>query len=436
VTWQLSFLVYFSLLTVLIVFGLPIAAVMGFVGLVGITLMRGTMLWPSLADVIWNTVNSFTLTAIPMFVLMGEIILRSGAARRFYQGLSVLLNRIPGGLAQSNIMGAALFSAISGSSTATALAIGTVALPEMRKRGYSDSLTLGTLTGGGALGNLIPPSIFLLVYGTVVNESAIDLFVATIIPGAIAVVMFMGYVSYRVYMDPTLVPARQPRHTWTQVAVALVEISPVVSIILITIGGMYWGLVTPTEAAALSCLLALGVAGIYREMTRADLWTATINTIAITCVVSIIVINGQILGFAIVQADIGRGVSRYLIESGVMNYSFIFFVLLFFLYIALGAALDGITMMLLTVPVLYPAFKAIGYDNVWFGVILVIQSELAQLSPPVGLNLFAIQSIARDIDLATISWASLPYAVMLSALCFLLYFFPELATWMPIAMRN
>jgi C4-dicarboxylate transporter DctM subunit len=436
VTWQLSFFVYFSLLTVMIVFGLPIAAVMGFVGLVGITLLRGTLLWPSLADVIWNTVNSFTLTAIPMFVLMGEIILRSGAAKRFYQGLSVLLNRIPGGLAQSNIMGAALFSAISGSSTATALAIGTVALPEMRKRGYSDSITLGTLTGGGALGNLIPPSIFLLVYGTVVNESAIDLFVATIIPGAIAVVMFMGYVTYRVYKDPTLVPARQPRHSWTQVGIALVEISPVVSIILITIGGMYWGVVTPTEAAALSCLLALMVAGIYREMTRADLWTAIINTIAITCVISIIVINGQILGFAIVQADIGRGVSRYLIESGVMNYSFIFFVLLFALYLALGAALDGITMMLLTVPVLYPAFKAIGYDNVWFGVILVIQSELAQLSPPVGLNLFAIQSIARDIDLATISWASLPYAVMLSALCFLLYFFPELATWMPIAMRN
>lgn len=435
-SWQLSFSIYFCLLAVMIVFGVPIAAAMGFVGLVGITLLRGTLLWPSLADVIWNTVNSFTLTAIPMFVLMGEIILRSGAARRFYQGLSVLLNRVPGGLAQSNIMGAGLFSAISGSSTATALAIGTVALPEMRKRGYKDTITLGTLAGGGALGNLIPPSIFLLVYGTVVNESAIDLFVATIIPGAIAVLMFMSYVTIRVSVDPSLVPPRQPRHTWGQVGTAVIQITPVVTIMLATIGGMYWGLVTPTEAAGLSCLLALIVAALYREMTAADFWMALINTIAITCVISIIVVNGQILGFAIVQADIGRGVSRFLVESGLTSYSFVFFVLLFFLYLALGAALDGISMMLLTVPVLYPAFKLMGYDNIWFGVILVIQAELAQLSPPVGLNLFAIQSIARDVDLATISRASLPYALMLSALCFLLYFFPQLATWLPVAMRQ
>src|ERR1044072_7305448 len=435
-SWQLAFCVYFGLLTIMIVFGLPIAAVMGFVGVAGITMLRGTMLWPSLADVIWNTVNAFTLTAIPMFVLMGEIILRSGAARRFYQGLAVLLNRVPGGLAQSNIMGAALFSAISGSSTATALAIGTVALPEMRKRGYKDAITLGTLTGGGALGNLIPPSIFLLIYGAVVNESAIDLFVATIIPGAIAVAMFMGFVTIKVWLDPSLAPPRERGYSWGQVAYAFVQIGPVVLIMLVTIGGMYFGVVTPTEAAALSCLLAAIIAAFYREMTRADIWTAIINTIAISCVISIIVVNGQILGFAIVQADIGRGVARFLIDSGLMAYSFAFFTLLFILYLALGAALDGITIMLLTVPVLYPAFKAMGYNNIWFGVILVIQAELAQLSPPVGLNLLAIQSIARDVDLATISWASLPSAVMLSALCFILYFFPELATWLPSAMRN
>ena len=175
---------------------------MGLVGIVGITVLRGTQLWPSLGDIIWNTANSFTLVAIPLFVLMGEIILRSGAARRFYMGLAVLLNNVPGGLAQSNIMACALFSAICGSSTATALTIGTVALPEMRKRGYSDKITLGTLTGGGALGNLIPPSMFLLVYATVVQQSAIDLFIATIIPGAIAVLMFMAYVAYRALTRP------------------------------------------------------------------------------------------------------------------------------------------------------------------------------------------------------------------------------------------
>jgi C4-dicarboxylate transporter, DctM subunit len=163
VTWGIALITYSALLTLLIMLGVPIVAAMGLVGIVGVTLLSGTQLWPSIGDVIWNTANSFTLTAIPLFVLMGDIILRSGAAKRFYKGLSVLLNRIPGGLAQSNIMARALFSAISGSSTATALTIGTVALPEMRARGYKDKITLGTLTGGGALGNLIPPSIFLLV---------------------------------------------------------------------------------------------------------------------------------------------------------------------------------------------------------------------------------------------------------------------------------
>lgn len=203
---------------------------------------------------------------------------------------------------------------------------------------------------------------------------------------------------------------------------------------LAIIGGMYWGIVTPTEAAGFGCLLSLVLALIYRELTYDALWIALVNSIAVTCVMSLIVINGQLLGFAIVQAGIGRGVSQALAGTGLSP--FVFFVLIFLLYLALGAMLDGISMMLLTVPVLYPTLKALGFDDIWFGVILVIQAELAQLSPPIGLNLFAVQSVARDVDMATISWASLPYAVMLSALCFVLYFFPELATWLPVAMRQ
>jgi C4-dicarboxylate transporter, DctM subunit len=434
VTWGVMLALYTVMLTALIAFGVPIAAAMGLVGIVGVTLLSGTQLWPSIGDVIWNTANSFTLTAIPLFVLMGEVILHSGAAKRFYKGLSVLLNRIPGGLAQSNIMGCALFSAISGSSTATALTIGTVALPEMRARGYKDGITLGTLTGGGALGNLIPPSIFLLVYATVVQQSPIDLFAATVIPGIIAVAMFMTYVLVRVLIDPSLVPARQPHHSWAEVGRAILDVLPVTTLMLAIIGGMYWGIVTPTEAAGFGCLLSLLLALLYRELTLDTFWTALINSIAVTCVMSLIVINGQLLGFAIVQAGIGRGVSQALASTGLSP--FVFFVVIFFLYLALGAALDGISMMLLTVPVLYPTLKALGFNDIWFGVILVIQAELSQLSPPIGLNLFAVQSVARDVDMATISWASLPYAVMLSLLCFLLYFFPELATWLPAAMRR
>jgi tripartite ATP-independent transporter DctM subunit len=348
-------------------------------------------------------------------------------------GLAVLLNNIPGGLAQSNVMACALFSAICGSSTATALTIGTVALPEMRKRGYSDKITLGTLTGGGALGNLIPPSIFLLVYATVVQQSAIDLFIATIIPGAIAIVMFMAYVAYRALRDPTLVPAKAPQHSWGEFFAGLAQVMPMTLLIGAIIASMYFGIVTPTEAAGFGCLLALILALFYREMGRGELWTALINSIAVSCVMSIIVINGQILGFAIVQAGIGRGVADFLAHANLSP--FLFFMMLFVLYLALGAALDGLAMMLLTVPVLYPTLRAMGYDDIWFGVFLVIQVELAQLSPPIGLNLLAVQSIARDVDMRTITRASMPYAVMLSLLCFLLYFFPSLALWLPATMK-
>ena len=432
-SWEYSLLLIGGLLTVVIAAGVPVAAAMGLVGIVGITVLRGMQLWPSIGDIIWNTASSFTLVAIPLFVLMGEIILRSGAARRFYMGLAVLMNNVPGGLAQSNIMACGLFSAICGSSTATALTIGTVALPEMRRRGYSDRITLGTLTGGGALGNLIPPSLFLLVYATVVQQSAIDLFVATIIPGAIAVVMFMIYVGYRALRDPTLVPAKAPQHSWGEFFVALWQVAPMALLICAIIASMYFGVVTPTEAAAFGCFLALVLAAFYREMTRRELWTALINSIAVSCVMSIIVINGQILGFAIVQAGIGKGVADQLAYFSLGP--FWFFTLLFVLYLFLGAALDGLAMMLLTVPVLYPTLRAMGFDDIWFGVFLVIQVELAQLSPPIGLNLLAVQSIARDVDMKTITMASMPYVIMLSALCYLLYFFPQMALWLPATMK-
>ena len=374
-TWQITLLVYAALLVGAIVLGVPVVAAMSFVGLVGITILKGTLLWPSLGDIVWNTVNSFSLTAVPLFVLMGEIILRSGASSRFYQGVSVLLNRLPGNLAQANIMACALFSAISGSSTATALTIGTVALPEMRRRGYSDKLTLGTLTGGGALGNLIPPSIFLLVYGAVVQESVIDLFVATIIPGAIAVVMFMAYVAWRALRDPSLVPAKVPSHTWRQCGVALWQCVPVSMLICIIIGGMYFGVVTPTEAAGFGCLVSMVLALAYREMDWKMFRTSLSTSIAISSVVILIIVAGQVLSYAVVESGIAKEMARALVELHLSP--FVFFTLLFAVYMLLGTFLDGISMMLLTVPVISPTLNAMGFSLIWFGVILVIQSELA-----------------------------------------------------------
>lgn len=432
-TWETAFWIYAIVLAGTLLAGVSIGTAMGVVGILGITLASGRQLWPSLGDIVWNTTNSFTLTALPLFVLMGEVILRSGMSRRLYSGLSVLLNAVPGRLAQSNIVACAVFSAISGSSTATALTIGTVALPEMRARGYHDELTLGTLTGGGALGNLIPPSIFMLVYGAVVQESVIDLFVASLVPGAIATLMFMAYVAVRVTLRPVLVPPRAPRHTWRDVLRALGQCGPTVVLVVAIIGGMYFGVVTPTEAAAVGCALAFVFGLAHRELTWAALYRSLKTTIAVSCVVMFIIINGQFLGFAVVHSGIGREMARRLLDAGLGPLAF--FAALFALYLLLGTFLDGVSMMLLTVPVIYPALRAMGFDGVWFGVILVIQSELAQLSPPIGLNLFAVQSVARDVTMAQAAWASLPYALMLCALSFLLYWFPQLALWPVAAMK-
>ena len=266
------------------------------------------------------------------------------------------------------------------------------------------------------------------------QQSVIDLFVATIIPGAIAVVMFMGYVGWRAWRDPSLVPARAPRHTGKEVLVALWQCVPVTMLILCIIGGMYFGVVTPTEAAGFGCVVALVLGAFYRELTWSKFRTSLLTSIAVSSVVMLIIVAGQILNFTVVQAGIGRAMAAYLAAQNLSP--FVFFTALFVLYLVLGTFLDGISMMMLTVPVLYPTLKAMGLSEVWFGVILVIQAELAQLSPPIGLNLFAVQSIAKDVSLATIAWASLPYALMLCVLSYLLYFFPDLALWLVATMKD
>ncbi len=246
--------------------------------------------------------------------------------------------------------------------------------------------------------------------------------------------MFMAYVAWRAIRDPSLVPARAPRHSAREIVVALWQCVPVTALIVIIVGGMYFGVVTPTEAAGFGCLVSLVLAAFYRELTWKKFETALIASIAISSVVMLIIIAGQILSFAVVQAGIGREMARTLVALDLSP--FVFFTALFVLYLVLGTFLDGISMMMLTVPVIYPTLKALGFSDIWFGVILVIQAELAQLSPPIGLNLFAVQSIARDVSLDTIARASLPYAVMLCMLSYLLYFSPELALWLVATMKG
>ncbi len=432
-SWQAALAVYAVMLAGCLVGGVGIGATIGLVGVVGITMVSGTQLWLSLGDIVWNTTNTFTLVSIPLFVLMGEIILRSGIATRFYRGVAVLLRRLPGGLAQTNIVGCAIFSAIAGSSVATAMTVGTVAIPEMRKHGYADQLTLGTLTGGGCLGILIPPSIPMIVYASMTQVSVIDLFMAGVVPGLALAAIFMFYVTVRVWLNPSLAPRDREPASVHAIARASLDALPVIVLIAAVIGGMYAGLVTPTEASALGCLLALGLALAYRELTIERLKLALRNASITSAVVMFITLNAQILNFAVVTSGIGQGLASGLAALGLSG--LLFFCMLFAIYLVVGMFIDGLSIMLLTVPLLYPSFVAMGFDGVWVGVIIVVFIELGALTPPMGLNLFAIQSIASDRSIGDVARASMPYMLMISAFAFLLYAFPSIALWLPTMMK-
>jgi len=430
--WTLALLLYTAMIVALLVGGTLIGTAIGFVGIVGVTLVSGTRLWPTFGDIIWNTSTSFTLVAIPLFILMGEIILRSGLAQRFYGGVATLLGPLPAGLAQTNIVGCAAFSALAGSTVATALTVGTVAIPEMRKRGYDDRITLGSLTGGGCLGILIPPSIPMIVYASITQASVLDMFMAGVIPGLLLALLFSAYLFVRVLLKRDLAPVAA-EDTGRRRGRAVLDTLPVFGLVAAVVGGMYAGVVTPTEAAGFGSALALVLGLLYRDLTVSALAAAVRNAVVSSAVVLFITINAQYLSFAIVQSGIGRGLSTALAEAGLGPFAF--FLMLIVLYAVIGMLIDGLSIMLLTVPVLFPVFLAMDYDVVWTGVLIVLLIELGALTPPMGLNLFAIQSVS-GAPLGTIARASLPYALIIVAFAFVLYFIPSIALFLPEAMRG
>lgn len=430
-SWTDALLIYGLTLIGCIAGGVSIGASMGFVGMMGITLASGMMLWPTFGDVVWNTTTNFNLVSIPLFVLMGELILQSGIATRFYSGIAGLFRHIPGGLAQTNIFGCAVFSAIAGSSVATALTVGTVATREMRTHGYSDTLTLGTLTAGGCLGILIPPSIPLIVYGSMTQESIIDLFMAGIVPGLALAGLFSIYVMVRVWFQPSLVPGK-PVGKIDYMRAAR-DSFPIILLIGAVIGGMYAGVVTPTEASGFGSLLALLLALAYRELTPQGFWRALRNTVLTSAVIMFVTINAQILNFAIVSSGIGHGLAEWLAHLQISP--LLFFCVLLAIYLVIGMFIDGLSIMLLTVPLLYPSLATLGFNGVWVGIILVVFIELGALTPPMGLNLFAVQSIVPDRSLGDVAVASLPYCGIIIGFAFLLYAFPQIALWLPAVMK-
>jgi len=421
-------------LAMMLVLGQWMAFALGIVGMLVMYLSKGVLGLQSLSSVVWNTANSYILIAVPMFLLMGEIILRSGASTYFYRGVVVLLGRLPGGLLHANIFSCAIFAAVSGSSVATAATVGTVAIPEMMKRGYDPKPVFGSLAAGGTLGILIPPSIIMVLYGALVEESIARLFIAGVIPGLLMAGIFMVFIAVQLMIFPHMAPPRTSDAAARPPVSDIFHIFPVLGLLIGVLGGIYFGVTTPTEAAAAGAAGALVLAAGYGGLSKSVLTESIMATVKTTCMVTLIIIGAQILSAALTYSGVSRAVSEWILALGLSKW--VFFLALVVLYLVLGCFVDGISMIYMTLPVLIPVIKAFGFDLVWFGIILTILIELGQITPPVGLNLFTIHAISGGRKFSDVIIGSAPYCFLMLFVIALLCFFPGIALWLPATVRG
>ncbi|CAN5905742.1 TRAP transporter large permease subunit [soil metagenome] len=430
---ELLTLILVASLAIMLMAGQWTAFALGICGVLVLYLSKGVLGLTALSSVVWNNANSYILIAVPMFLLMGEIILRSGVSGYFYRGVVVLLGRLPGGLLHANIASCAVFSAVSGSSVATAATVGTVAIPEMLKRGYEPRAVFGSLAAGGTLGILIPPSIIMVLYGALVEESIARLFMAGVVPGLLMAGIFMIFIAALLLLKPSYAPPRDGTGD-KPAAGDVLHVFPVLGLLVVVLGSIYSGIATPTEASALGAAGAIVLAIGYRSFTRRVFNESLMATVKTTCMVALIIIGAQILSTALTYSGVSRTVSEWIMGMGLGKWQF--FLALVVLYIVLGCFVDGISMIYMTLPVLLPVVKAFGFDLVWFGVILTILIELGQITPPVGLNLFTIHAISGGHKFSEVAVGSLPYVGLMLIVILMLCLWPDIALWLPTTMRG
>jgi C4-dicarboxylate transporter, DctM subunit len=412
----------------LLAVGMSIPFAIGVPAIVYLLLHGGVPALRGIGLMSWGSMNSFALTAIPLFILMAEIMQHSGLSFRIYLGLSKLVCVVPGGLLQTNIAGCALFAAISGSSVATAAAIGSVALPQLIQRGYHRPLAAGSLAAGGTLGILIPPSIAMIVYGTFTETSVSKLFMAGVVPGLLLTAMFMLYVLVHSLLRPEIAPREKGPQNLGEFLTALSDLVPFTIVIGGTMGSLYFGWVTPTEAAAVGCFAAFVVSAIWGNLGWKEMRAALVAAVMTSGNILLIVYTAFVFSYAISVAGVGEDLTTWMVGLQLSRLEFFF--ALFVLYTLLGCLVESLGMIVITVPLLYPVLLKYGIDPVWFGIILVLFIELGQISPPIGINLFVIQSI-WDGKLSDIVVGTIPFHLIMFGLLVMLVFWPEIALWLP-----
>ena len=426
-----------AVILVLLMFAVLGAGVWIGIGVLGVawlamTLFTDRMAGDSLALTVWGSLSSWTLTALPLFIWMGEILLKTRLSEGLFRGLAPWMQRVPGRLLHVNIVGCTIFAAVSGSSAATCATIGKMSLPELRRRGYPELLSVGTLAGAGTLGLLIPPSIIMIVYGVAADVSIGKLFIAGIVPGALLAGLFMGYTTLWSLRNRAAIPPPDAMLSLRQRLAESRHLIPVMLLIAAVLGSIYAGVATATEAAALGVLGALVVATAQRSLNWRSFWESLMGATRLYCMIALILAGSSFLSLAMGFV----GLPRHLAESiGALNLSpFALILLLMVFYIVLGCFLDGISMVVLTMAVLLPTLQAAGIDLLWFGIYIVIVVEMAQITPPVGFNLFVMQGLTGH-QINYIARAAAPYFLMMVLAVLLIWFFPPLVTYLPGQMK-
>jgi len=421
-----------AVLLAIVALGIPVAVALGMLGLILGDLYSFLPVSRAIGDIAWSASTDFILVAIPLFILLGEVLLRSGIAERMYAALSHWVSWLPGGLMHSNIAACALFAATSGSSVATAATIGTVALGEVEKHGYDERLFLGTLAAGGTLGILIPPSINMIVYGVLTDTSIPQLYLAGVIPGLVLAAVFSATVALVCLVRPAK-GGRPIDSSWALRLRTLPDLVPPLLIFLVVIGSIYTGLATATESAALGVIAAFVLAGWRRRISLAMLRRVVEGTMRTTAMVMAILIVAYFLNFVITAIGLADAVTAFVSEVGLTPAQTLLSVILF--YLVLGMFMETLSMMVATVPIVTPVVVAAGVDPVWFGVLLMLLLETAMITPPVGINLFVVQGLRPHGQLHDVIIGSIPFTAALLVMIVLLVLVPDLALWLPAALR-
>ena len=423
-------------ITILLFFlgrGIWVALSMIGVSTIGMMLFTTRPVGDAMATIIWGTTSSWTLAALPLFVWMGEILFRTNLSENLFKGLAPWLSRLPGSLLHVNILGCAIFAAISGSSAATVATVGKMSIPELRKRNYPEKIIIGTLAGSGTLGLLIPPSIILIIYGVTVEESISKLFVAGIIPGIFLAFLFMAYVIVWSLFNKKLMPPVLETFSFKEKIVNSAELLPIIILITSVIGSIYTGIATATEAAALGVMGALILSYFQKSLNINNFKLSLLGATKTSCMIIFILAGTTFLSLAMGFTGLPKNLAIWIKSLDLSPYTLIFVLTIF--YIILGMFLDGISAVVLTMAIVEPMIRQAGFDMIWFGIYLVLVVEMSQITPPVGFNLFVLQSMAEK-NIYYIAKAAFPLFLLMVAAVVIIVLFPQIVLWLPGKMAN